>query len=241
MKKYFILISSIVFAACSSNPKVAKVQASDSFLAIPDSMYPSENEVVLTHNEWTRANYPKMIKDFKAHPLQLHDIVFVGNSITSKGRNWGERLNNKAIKNRGIAGDVTDGVLKRLGEVNYIKPTAVFLEIGINDLLNDTLTAERTGNNIVQIAKNIRKENPKTLVFIQTVFPTSKTNLVERIQQTNAIIEKNKKKVGYVVIDTHGLFADKNDLMQKEFTVDGIHLTEKGYQVWVDCLKKYFK
>jgi len=54
-------------------------------------------------------------------------------------------------------------------------------------------------------------------------------------------IKPKKNKGTFTIIDTHLLFADKDDLMQKELTVDGIHLNEKGYQVWVDCLKKYFK
>lgn len=97
---------------------------------------------------------------FKAESLQLHDIVFLGNSITQLGRDWGTRLNNPAIKNRGIAGDVTDGVIHRLGEITYIKPTAVFLE---------------------------------------------------------------------------------NDKMKKELTRDGVHLNDKGYEVWVAFLKKIYK
>lgn len=240
MKKHLIIFFSIVVAGCSSHSKIGKVQASNTILSIPDSLYPSVNVAIPTHNEWTSQNYPKMIKSFKAAPLQLHDIVFVGNSITSKGRNWGERLNNKAIKNRGIAGDVTDGVIARLGEINYVKPTAVFIEIGINDLLNDTLSPQRTANNIIEITKIIHQHNPKTKIFVETIFPTNKVNQVFRIQQTNDIIKKHKNK-DFTVIDTHLLFADKDDFMQKELTVDGIHLNEKGYQVWVDYLKKYFK
>jgi lysophospholipase L1-like esterase len=240
MQKYLIILVSIAFAACSSHSKIGKVQPSDTVLAIPDSLYPAENVSIPTHNEWTSKNYPKMIKIFKAEPLQLHDIVFVGNSITSQGRNWGERLNNKAIKNRGIAGDVTDGLIARLGEINYVKPTAVFIEIGINDLVNDTLSPERTAKNIIQITKIIHQQNPKTKIFVETIFPTAKVNQVLRIQQTNDIIKKHKSR-DFTVIDTHLLFADKDDFMKKELTVDGTHLNEKGYQIWVDCLKKYFE
>jgi len=78
----------------------------------------------------------------------LRDIVFLGNSITQDD-NWDSLFNNHAFYNRGISGDVTDGVLQRLGEIVYVKPTAVFIEIGINDLFNNSLSAERTANNII--------------------------------------------------------------------------------------------
>lgn len=241
MKKYLIILVSIILITCSSYSKAGKVATSNTVLTIPDNLYPVENIVIPTHNEWTSKFISRGLKGFKAEPLQLHDIVFVGNSITSKGRNWGERLNNKAIKNRGIAGDVTDGVIARLGEINYIKPTAVFIEIGINDLMNDTLSPQRTAHNTIEITKIIHQQNPKTKIFVETIFPTDKVNLVQRIKQTNDIIKKDNNKGIFTVIETHALFADKDDFMQKELTVDGIHLNEKGYQVWVDHLRKYFK
>jgi hypothetical protein len=58
-----------------------------------------------------------MIREFKSNPLNFNDIVFLGNSITESGKDWSKRLNYPNIKNRGIGGDVTDGVLARLDEI----------------------------------------------------------------------------------------------------------------------------
>ena len=41
-------------------------------------------------------------------------IVFLGNSITEQGGDWGKRLGWSSLKNRGISGDVTEGVLRDL-------------------------------------------------------------------------------------------------------------------------------
>ncbi|MDT3404916.1 GDSL-type esterase/lipase family protein [Mucilaginibacter terrae] len=182
-----------------------------------------------------------MIKVFKADPLKLHDIVFLGNSITRQGGDWDKRLGNKAIRNRGIAGDVTDGVIARLGEIFYVKPTAVFIEIGINDLYNPKLDPQRTAININSIAERIKQQSPETRIFVQTVFPTSHVFLRNNISETNKILRQLHKPKVYTIIETHQLFADSADLMKKEYTKDGVHLTEKGYQVWVDHLRKFFK
>ena len=56
----------------------------------------------------------------------MGDIVFIGNSITELGGDWGKRLDCSSLKNRGISGDVTEGVLKRLGEITYVKPKKYF-------------------------------------------------------------------------------------------------------------------
>lgn len=179
-----------------------------------------------------------MIALFKSQPLQLHDIVFLGNSITRQGGDWGKRLNDSTIKNRGIAGDVTDGVLQRLGEISFIQPRAVFLEIGINDLFNDTLSPKRTANNIIQITEAIRQGSPNTKVYVQTIFPTNRDSMVNRIRETNEYIRNAKNKL-FTLIDTHVLFADEQDTMKAIYTKDGVHLTEAGYDVWVNYLKGY--
>jgi len=235
-----IVLSYLHMTSCASHRKIGVVKE-NVYLAVPDAMYPPADSIVSTHNEWTRANYPKMIKAFKADPLKLHDIVFLGNSITRQGGEWDKRLGNKAIKNRGIAGDVTDGVVARLGEVLYVKPTAVFIEIGINDLYNPTLNPERTANNINTIAERIKQQSPGTMVFVQTVFPTSHLFLKNKISETNKILSQLHKPKIYTLIETHKLFADSADLMKKEYTKDGVHLTETGYQVWVNHLRKFFK
>ena len=209
--------------------------------AIPEEVYPSSEVVVLTHNAWTRTHYPKRIKVFKEQPLQLHDIVFLGNSITEQGGEWGKRFGLSSLKNRGIAGDVTDGVLARLGEVIFIKPEKVFIEIGINDLFNPNLTPERTSNNILKIASNIKRHSPQTMVYVQTIFPTKNDFLIANISKVNRILRENKKNRFFTLIETHELFADSEDRMKPEYSQDGVHLNEKGYDVWVNHLRKFLK
>lgn len=234
-----IVLIYVQIISCTSNRQISSKQGSSS-VVIPDNLYPSADSIIATHNDWTRAHYPKRIKDFKEKPLQQRDIVFIGNSITQQGGDWAKRLNNEAAKNRGIAGDVTDGVLARLAEVTYVKPTAVFIEIGINDLFNPALNSERTANNIIKIAENIKKQSPRTKIFVQTIFPTKHEFLVKKIRETNEILSNHKKPKLYTLIDTHMLFADSADLMKKDYSKDGVHLTEKGYEVWVNHLRQYF-
>ena len=44
-----------------------------------------------------------------------------------------------------------------------------------------------------------------------------------------------------MLIDTHMLFADSAGLMKKEYSKDGVHLTEKGYEVWVRHLQQFLE
>ena len=138
-----------------------------------ENLYPNKNINIKYHDDWGKNNYNKMINEFKNAPLNFGDVVFLGNSITQGGGDWSERLNYSNISNRGIGGDVTDGVLARLEEITFFKPKAVFLLIGINDLWNvspEIPSEDYIGKNIVRIAKIIKERSNETKVFIQKLF-----------------------------------------------------------------------
>ena len=109
--------------------------------------------------------------------MSFGQVIFLGNSITEGGNDWGNRLDISEAVNRGIGGDTTLGIIGRIGEIKYFKPKAVFLLIGINDLWNNdpnTPSKKHYKKNIFTIVKLIKKASPKTKMFLQTILPTSK-------------------------------------------------------------------
>ena len=206
-----------------------------------NSLYPNENIFIKYHDDWGRNNYNKLIKKFKKSPLGYENIVFLGNSITAGGKDWSKRLNYPNIRNRGIGGDVTDGVLARLDEIIYFKPKAVFLLIGINDLWNnnspDNPSAEYIANNIIKISQVINAQTPKTKIYIQTVLPIEKEKFKNNILIVNEIIKANEKDNPYQTIDLYSIFVNENGLIKKDLSTDGVHLNEKGYDAWVDFIR----
>src|SRR5687767_4074179 len=61
-------------------------------------------------------HYAKRIALFEKEPVATGKIIFLGNSITEEGQ-WGKLTGDNTVINRGISGDITDGVLKRLADV----------------------------------------------------------------------------------------------------------------------------
>jgi len=208
---------------------------------IPDSLYPYPGIVVPNHSDWTKVHYPEKILEFRKNPLNEHDVVFLGNSITEGGGSWAARFNDSTIRNRGISGDVTAGVLERLGEIWYSKPREVFILIGINDMWNEALSADYIASNIIKIAAVIHSNSPHTKLYVQTILPTSFEKLTVKIKAVNDILKSNASKKSYLLIDLHSFFADEKDLIIKEYTVDGVHLTDNGYKQWVSVVKEYVK
>jgi len=203
-------------------------------------LYPSEGLEFKYQEDWGRENYKKVIKQFKNNPLEINDIVFLGNSITAGGKNWAERLDYPKIKNRGISGDVTDGVFARLEEIIHYRAKAIFLLIGINDVWNNGSpnipSTEYIGANIVKIAQYLKMRSPKSLIYVQTVLPTLKEDFIESINAVNEIIMSSENN-DFKVIDLHSIFVNEDGLIYKEYTTDGVHLNETGYEKWVDLIK----
>src|SRR5262245_31960720 len=79
------------------------------------------------------ANYPRQVDNFRSYPNANSDIIMLGNSITDYAQ-WNELLQVNEVRNRGISGDITYGILERLDEVTEGKPAKVFVLIGINDI-----------------------------------------------------------------------------------------------------------
>ena len=205
-----------------------------------NSLYPNENIFIKYHDDWGRNNYNKLIKKFKKSPLGYENIVFLGNSITAGGKDWSKRLNYPNIKNRGIGGDVTEGVLRRLDEITYYKPKAVFLLIGINDLWNTSPiepTVDYISKNIIRITQEIKKKSPKTKVFVQTILPVEKQIYRVPINEINNFLKSEESKNSYSIIDLHSFFVDDKGLIIEDFFSDGIHLTEQGYNNWVKIIR----
>lgn len=227
-KTIFITVLFLNLISCSSQGEIVKIPSIDI-----NTLYPSPSLVIAYHSEWTKKHYIQKIAEFKAKPLQFGDIVFIGNSITEQGGNWGQRFNNPKVKNRGIAGDVTAGVLNRLAEIYYYKPKKVFIKIGINDLFHNELSSEYVANNIKLIVDKIHLESPNTKIYVQTLLPTANdTSLKAKIAATNTILKAMPPADYLKIIDLHSRFSDANDLIISSYTNDGLHLTELGYLAW---------
>ncbi len=161
-------------------------------------------------------------------------IVFLGNSLTEYGE-WQEFFNNKNIRNRGIAGEFTDGILRRLDPITTGKPKQVFLMIGINDLILHR--PPHILSNYRAIVEQIRSKAPKTELIVQSILPvnnevknTSLSN--EDVLVLNAGIQEIASESNLRYVDLHQKFKDANGNLDAKYTLDGIHLNRAGYELW---------
>ncbi len=169
--------------------------------------------------------------------MNTGQILFLGDSIT-EGCNFKELLPFQVI-NRGIAGDVTFGVLNRLDEVISLRPRKLFLLIGINDIGSGIGTGAIAGN-IRQIISRLHDGTPETKIYLQSLFPTrGRTERPNsRIQELNAELKDIAEEMNCTYIDLYPLLLIDGEL-GSEYTLDGLHLTGLGYNRWLDFLRPY--
>jgi len=171
------------------------------------------------------------------------EIVFLGDSLSDYCE-WSEFFPNQRIKNRGIAGDTTDGLLNRIDEVIESKPQKLFIMIGINDLNQGRRVAD-IANTYRLILEVLKKQIPQTTVFIQSLLPTNKTNAVfSKTVKNQNIVELNKKikslanEFSFKYIELFPTFLDSSSELDKRYTTDGVHLNGEGYLVWKRTIDK---
>lgn len=181
---------------------------------------------------------------FEVLPETKNEIIFLGNSITNFCE-WTELSQNPNVKNRGISGDVTQGVLDRLDQVTRVKPAKVFLLIGINDL-SQNISKDTVFDNICKIAANICAASPKTKIYVQSILPVNIQfglfkNLINKtpdIVWVNVNLARFCKENGYTFIDLFGRFKNsEDDKMNPKYTNDGLHLLGPGYLIWAEIIK----
>ncbi len=189
-------------------------------------------------------HYPQRIAKFQSEPIVTGRIIFLGNSITEIGP-WAKLTGDTTVVNRGIGGDITYGVLKRLDDVIARQPSKVFLLIGINDIgkdIPDTVIAD----NIRKIVAAILQGSPTTKIYVQSILPLNPDvknfpqhyNKEEHVLKVNAMLPGILATLKCTFINIFPLLLDDKQRLDAQYTLDGLHVNQKGYVIWVDYLKK---
>ena len=167
--------------------------------------------------------------------IDSSNIVFLGNSLTEYGE-WREFFNNRNIRNRGIGGEFTDGILRRLDPVITGKPRQIFLMIGINDLILHR--PPHILANYQAIVERIKLESPDTELIVQSILPVNNDVKNTGLANTDVLtlnkgIQKITTDFKLKYVDLHQKFKDAAGNLDATYTLDGIHLNRAGYELWV--------
>lgn len=168
----------------------------------------------------------------------MKKLLMIGDSITD----WfnSERyLAEYHVRNMGNAGDSTVECWERINKSWFKDEEIISLLIGTNDLMRDRSDDEIV-NNIREIVKKIRRYSYAELLILTSILPRNdgKEGINNRIIKINDQLKDISKSHNSNYFDLHSHFVNENKL-KNEYSIDGLHLSRKGYEVWADRLKKF--
>lgn len=177
--------------------------------------------------------------------------VFIGDSITRYYNNYYEISDD--VINLGVPGATSYDIYKYLNAIYFTTlPTEdvdnVVITLGTNDgvIANqyDDYTMRYTVDIINSIVERIYIDNPKVNIYVVAPFVTNSNvklnidlNSTDNIQKYDEYLEQNiSEKAMYVNIND--AIEDENGNLNSNYTDDGLHPNEKGYQVIIEALKE---
>lgn len=167
-----------------------------------------------------------------------YKIAMLGDSITDWSE-WNELFERNDIINRGISGDSTDGILKRLDGINS-SVSKVFIMIGINDI-GKGKSVDYVFNNYKKIVTMLKEQNMQPVIQ-STLFVNpekgSKRSKNSDIEQLNNKLKKYAIENDLVYIDLN-MKLSKDKKLRSDYSYDGLHLNGDGYKAWKEVLEPY--
>lgn len=186
------------------------------------------------------------------------EIVFTGSSlcelfpINEMLQNIEPRI---TVYNRGIGGDVTDGLLERMNESIFdLEPKKVFINIGTNDISSPEYKRERLMSQYRKILVQIKERLPETRIYVMSYYPVNRElpgtdpELIKNmfgartnaeLKEVNAEIEKMATELHCTYINVFDCLLDEKGNLREEYTIEGMHMYANGYAVVLEKLMPY--
>jgi len=169
-----------------------------------------------------------------ARPL----TVFLGDSLTNHGE-WADWFPDRETVNLGVSGDTTDDLVARLDEVVELRPEAIALLVGTNDL-GTRKTVEHLVRNVEYLLVTLRRALPGTRMLLQSILPRGR-EFAAQVQDANRHLRQFAPTVNAQYLDLWPSFALEDGEIDPAYSADRLHLTDAGYQRWLDELRPAFE
>ncbi|HYT75247.1 MAG TPA: GDSL-type esterase/lipase family protein, partial [Vicinamibacterales bacterium] len=182
------------------------------------------------------------------------DVYFVGDSITRRWgaldypdllANWTSNFFGWNAANFGWGGDRIQNILWRLenGELDGVRPKIIVILAGTNNL-----SSQRRDDEIADITRGLKalvdvcqRKAPDATIVVTAIFPRGDNIAVlPEIDRINGYLARlaDGRKIRFLSVNDQ--LADRDGRLFDGMTMDHLHPTLKGYQIWADALKPIF-
>jgi lysophospholipase L1-like esterase len=165
-------------------------------------------------------------------------FVFVGDSLTA-GTHWGWALARNPLSAANLAegGTSISQISLQMGKAGNYRAEYLFVLAGTNDIV----IHDRTVPQIAADFEFLLQQAPRRMRIIVTLIPyTSFAKHTEKIRAANLEIQKLADKKGAKIIDINPRIST-NGLLDRDLSIDGIHLNGRAYAIWAEEILKRVK
>jgi lysophospholipase L1-like esterase len=191
----------------------------------------------MVRRDWAKqCRYAADNRRLLAMPDAARRVVFLGDSITEGWNGADPGFFADGVVNRGISGQTSEQLLVRFsGDVLALRPRAVHLMIGTNDLAGNTgrTSAARYQATIAAMVTLAKAQGIR--VILAAIPPAAGFPWRPGVQPAEQIVALNRWLAGYaaanglVFVDYHRAMADGAGAMRAGFSTDGVHPSAAGY------------
>ncbi|MFH2123193.1 MAG: GDSL-type esterase/lipase family protein [Pseudomonadota bacterium] len=161
-------------------------------------------------------------------------LLFLGDSLLADF-NWQDRITHFEVLNLSVFGETPHGLLNRLPSIQeqVIEPHIILIMTGTNSLLMEDYNFTET---MRQIVVSLSHYYPSAEVIINSLIPLQIPWLDKNeMKRINSAMEALSLQSGCCFLDMYAKFSTGTGLFQ----ADGIHFTEKGYNLWARSILEY--
>lgn len=205
-----------------------------------------------------RLEKEQMVKDFHIWNKDAvkGQIVFTGSSLMEMFpvEEWVKELGPDApiVYNRGVGGYKTSDLLPILDACVFeLEPRKVFINIGTNDLSDDSIPLEKVMSNYDRIITQIEERLPGVIIYMMAYYPVNydaadeemkpclliRTN--EKINRANELVEQLAARHGQRYINVNAPLMDEQGRLKAEYTIEGMHIKPEGYRAIFEDVMAY--
>ncbi len=215
------------------------------FLMIQKQDYKKQIQTLKIEKEELKDENDKVKMAREKEKFEIKNLL-LGDSITFY-YNTHRFFKKVPVQKSAVSGYTSEDIINNFNSmVTSYNPKNVVLLIGTNDIERG-YSNQKILDNIKTIVERVRK-HPSS-IMIQSIYPVNESEEYSpgvrrnnrRIKTLNAQIKKycDKEKIPY--IDVYPSLIDKNDNLKKEYTSDGLHVSDEGYEKITSIIEEYLQ
>lgn len=195
-----------------------------------------------TSKHWEK-EISELVKQDETKTYPDNSILFIGSSSIRLWRNIDKDMAPYPVIQRGFGGANLRDLLvyeNRLVNPHTFRAICVFIANDIHGGEADR-TPEEVFTLYKQLIKSIRKEHKKEPIFWIQITPTeSRWHVWDKTQKANELIKSytEKHKNLYYIQTAESYIGSDGKPIKEYFLEDKLHLTQKGYDVWAEIIKR---